>query len=123
MTLEEKCKEYQKILVDEYREGHKEETEGLTDEEVALMNPLSDFEFIVLIGNELTSINKEIVEIMQDIKYTEARMNEPNVHYQEVTECRTDIVNDNRRLQVLRNKYDSLKRILLERENKDERSR
>ena len=33
MTLEEKCKEYQKILVDEYRESHKEETEGLTDEE------------------------------------------------------------------------------------------
>ena len=42
MDFEAKKKEYQGLLVEEYRMLHKEETDGLTDEEVALMNPLSD---------------------------------------------------------------------------------
>ena len=60
MTLEEKKQQYQKILVEEYRSSHPEETEGLTDEEVTLMNPITDADFTFLIGNELNNINKEI---------------------------------------------------------------
>lgn len=81
MTLEEKKQQYQKILVEEYRSSHPEETEGLTDEEVTLMNPITDADFTFLIGNELNNINKEIVELMKDIRDTEERINTPGVHY------------------------------------------
>ena len=37
MNLEAKKKEYQKILVEEYRKSHMEETEGLSNDEIALM--------------------------------------------------------------------------------------
>lgn len=123
MTLEEKKQQYQKILVEEYRSSHPEETEGLTDEMVALMNPISDFDFTFLIGNELNNINKEIVELMKDIRDTEERINTPGVHYQEITECRSDILYDNRRIAELKRQFDELKKILLERDINDERNR
>lgn len=123
MTLEEKKKQYQQMLVQEYRSSNPEETENLTDEEVALMNPITDYEFTFLIGNELNSINREIVELMEDIKHCEDRMNTLGIHYQEVTDCRSDIVYDERRLAELRQQFDTLKKVLLERKAEDERSR
>lgn len=123
MTLEEKKKQYQQMLVQEYRSSNPEETENLTDAEVALMNPITDYEFTFLIGNELNSINREIVELMEDIKHCEDRMNTPGIHYQEVTDCRSDIVYDERRLAELRQQFDTLKKVLLERKAEDERSR
>lgn len=123
MTLEEKKRQYQKILVEEYRSSHPEETEGLTDEEVTLMNPITDADFTFLIGNELNNINKEIVELMKDIRDTEERINTPGVHYQEITECRSDILYDNRRIAELKRQFDELKKILLERDINDERNR
>lgn len=123
MTLEEKKKQYQQMLVQEYRSSNPEETENLTDAEVALMNPITDYEFTFLIGNELNSINREIVELMEDIKHCEDRMNTPGIHYQEVTDCRSDIVYDERRLAELRQQFDTLKKVLLERKMEDERSR
>lgn len=123
MTLEEKKQQYQKILVEEYRSSHPEETEGLTDEEVTLMNPITDADFTFLIGNELNNINKEIVELMKDIRDTEERINTPGVHYQEITECRNDILYDNRRIAELKRQFDELKKILLERDINDERNR
>lgn len=123
MTLEEKKKQYQKILVEEYRKTHLQETENLTDEEVAIMNPITDVEFEMFISNELQSIKLEILKLLEDIKDTEKSINDPKVHYQAKTEYRSDISCDNRKLEELRKKYDNLKRILLERENKDERSR
>ncbi len=123
MTLEEKKKQYQQMLVQEYRSSNPEETENLTDAEVALMNPITDYEFTFLIGNELNSINREIVELMEDIKHCEDRMNTPGIHYQEVTDCRSDIVYDERRLAELRQQFDTLKKVLLERKTEDERSR
>ncbi len=123
MTLEEKKKQYQQMLVQEYRSSNLEETENLTDAEVALMNPITDYEFTFLIGNELNSINREIVELMEDIKHCEDRMNTPGIHYQEVTDCRSDIVYDERRLAELRQQFDTLKKVLLERKTEDERSR
>lgn len=123
MTLEEKKKQYQQMLVQEYRSSNPEETENLTDAEVALMNPITDYEFTFLIGNELNSINREIVELMEDIKHCEDRMNTPGIHYQEVTDCRSDIVYDERKLAELRQQFDTLKKVLLERKMEDERSR
>lgn len=123
MTLEEKKKQYQQMLVQEYRSSNPEETENLTDAEVALMNPITDYEFTFLIGNELNSINREIVELMEDIKHCEDRMNTPGIHYQEVTDCRSDIVYDERKLAELRQQFDTLKKVLLERKTEDERSR
>ena len=123
MTLEEKKQQYQKILVEEYRSSHPEETEGLTDEEVTLMNPITDADFTFLIGNELNNINKEIVELMKDIRDTEERINTPGVHYQEIIECRSDILYDNRRIAELKRQFDELKKILLERDINDERNR
>ena len=42
MDFEAKKKEYQGILVEEYRMLHKEETDGLTDEEVAKIAKVID---------------------------------------------------------------------------------
>ena len=123
MNLEEKTKEYQAMLVKEYRNTHPEETENLTDEEVALMNPITSMEFEMLISNELRAINTEITDLMADIKDTENEINDPKLNYQAKTEYRSDVVNDKRKIAELRKKYDNLKRILSERENKDERSR
>ena len=49
MNLEAKKKEYQKILVEEYRKSHMEETEGLSNEEIALMGPISENDITFLI--------------------------------------------------------------------------
>ena len=123
MTLKEKNNEYQKILVDEYRNNNPEITEGLSDEEIALMNPITDYEFMVLLGNELNEINKEINELTQDIKDSEEKINNPETHYQEITECRSDIVHDKKKIMKLRCKFDNLKSILAERECNNERDR
>lgn len=123
MTLEEKWQQYQLILVDEYRKMHPEATDGLTNEDVALMNPLSDFEFTMFIQNELSSINEEMEEIKEEIEIIEKLMDEPGLHYQQKTEFRADRSDYRRKLQELEDKYASLKEFLAKRENKDERSR
>lgn len=87
------------------------------------MNPITDADFTFLIGNELNNINKEIVELMKDIRDTEERINTPGVYYQEITECRSDILYDNRRIAELKRQFDELKKILLERDINDERNR
>ena len=69
MDFEAKKKEYQGILVEEYRMLHKEETDGLTDEEVALMNPLSEADITMLIADELNKMNIRIVELVHDINF------------------------------------------------------
>ena len=130
MTLEEKKQQYQKILVEEYRSSHPEETEGLTDEEVTLMNPITDADFTFLIGNELNNINKEIVELMKDIRYSENMINTTGTRYDVKAELQNDIVYARRRnaelekkRESLQKQYDELRSIWFERENKDERSR
>ena len=73
MDFEAKKKEYQGLLVEEYRMLHKEETDGLTDEEVALMNPLSDADITMLIADELNKMNIRIVELVHDINFCDER--------------------------------------------------
>lgn len=74
MDFEAKKKEYQGILVEEYRMLHKEETDGLTDEEVALMNPLSEADITMLIADELNKMNIRIVELVHDINFCDEKM-------------------------------------------------
>ena len=91
MNLEAKKKEYQKILVEEYRKSHMEETEGLSNEEIALMCPISE--------NDITF---------------------PNTYHEEWPELRADIREANGKIEILKGKYETLKKAISER-NIDER--
>ena len=102
MDFEAKKKEYQGILVEEYRMLHKEETDGLTDEEVALMNPLSEADITMLIADELNKMNIRIVELVHDINFCDEKMKNPNTFHQEVMELRQDKIQAERELEDLR---------------------
>ena len=123
MTAEDKKAEFQKILIDEYREINQDEIGVLTDEEVAKMNPLTDYDFTMFIERELLNIKKEMDTYLKDIEICEERINDPRTHYQEITEYRNDILYDKKNLNKLREKYEELKSFLPERENEDERGR
>lgn len=122
MTLEEKQREYQQILVEEYKSSHPEEVEHLTDAEIALMNPLSNSDFLYLVSMELNKINKEIVEVLDDIEYCNDRLSERTTPSNEKPDLRRDIVNNNIKLNNLRMKFDNLKDILLERQEYERES-
>ena len=123
MDFEAKKKEYQGILVEEYRMLHKEETDGLTDEEVALMNPLSDADITMLIADELNKMNIRIVELVHDINFCDEKMKNPNTFHQEVMELRQDIIQAERELEDLRIKFDELKKVVGDRNNERGTSR
>ncbi len=130
MTLEEKKQQYQKILVEEYRSSHPEETEGLTDEEVTLMNPITDADFTFLIGNELSKIKAEIDGLLEDIQYSESMINTIGTRYDVKAELQNDIVYARRRnaelekkRESLQKQYDELRSIWFERDINDERNR
>ena len=123
MDFEAKKKEYQGILVEEYRMLHKEETDGLTDEEVALMNPLSDADITMLIADELNKMNIIIVELVHDINFCDEKMKNPNTFHQEVMELRQDKIQAERELEDLRIKFDELKKVVGDRNNERGTSR
>lgn len=123
MTLEEKKKQYQKVLNDGYRASFPDVTEGLTDDEVSLMNPMTDLDFTIFLENELFEISKEISQILEEIQFEKLQISNPGIHYQEITERRTDIINSENKAAELREKYEEIKSFLPERENEDERSR
>lgn len=109
MTFEEKKKEYQRLLIEEYKTNHKEETEHLTDEEIALMNPLNEEDITMLMINELNDINKKIVELVSEINHCEAKLNDSKTFYQEKTELRQDKINAQNKLKELKRSFDELK--------------
>lgn len=123
MDFETKKKNYQGLLVEEYRKLHKEETEGLTDEEVALMNPLSEADITMLIADELNKMNIRIVELVHDINFCDEKMKNPNTFHQEVMELRQDKIQAERELEDLRKKFDELKKVIGERNNERGTSR
>lgn len=123
MDFETKKKEYQGILVEEYRMLHKEETDGLTDEEVALMNPLSEADITMLIADELNKMNIRIVELVHDINFCDEKMKYPNTFHQEVMELRQDKIQAERELEDLRIKFDELKKVVGDRNNERGTSR
>ena len=123
MDFETKKKEYQGLLVSEYRKLHKEETEGLTDEQVALMNPLSEADITMLIADELNKMNIRIVELVHDINFCDEKMKNPTTFHQEVMELRQDKIQAERELEDLRKKFDELKKVIGERNNERGTSR
>ena len=123
MDFEAKKKEYQGILVEEYRMLHKEETDGLTDEEVALMNHLSEADITMLIADELNKMNIRIVELVHDINFCDEKMKNPNTFHQEVMELRQDKIQAERELEDLRIKFDELKKVMGDRNNERGTSR
>ena len=123
MDFEAKKKEYQGILVEEYRMLHKEETDGLTDEEVALMNPLSEADITMLIADELNKMNIRIVELVHDINFCDEKMKNPNTFHQEVMELRQDKIQAERELEDLRITFDELKKVMGDRNNERGTSR
>lgn len=123
MTLEEKKREYQKILAVEYQKCHIEETEGLTLEEVALMNPLTEFDFKVFLAHELMELTLSIDEVQAEIDYNLEKINDPKTFHQDASECRSENALLKKELEDLRKEYDELRRLIPERKNKNERSR
>lgn len=123
MDFEAKKKKYQGLLVEEYRMLHKEETDGLTDEEVALMNPLSEADITMLIADELNKMNIRIVELVHDINFCDEKMKNQNTFHQEVMELRQDKIQAERELEDLRIKFDELKKVVGDRNNERGTSR
>ena len=79
MNLEAKKKEYQKILVEEYRLNHMEETEGLSNEEIALMCPISENDITFLMSKELMEIGLSIEEQEQELN--KIKGNQMNIEF------------------------------------------
>lgn len=123
MTLEEKRNEYQKMIAMEFKKNHMEETEGLSLDEIALITPLTEFDFKVFLVNELMRINLSIADIQADIDYNLKKINNPKTFHQDVSECRIENAYLKRKIQDLRKKYEDLRKLIPEREEKDERSR
>lgn len=123
MTYEEKKKEYQDILTQEYKKSNPELTAMYTDKEINLMNPITDLDFKALVKEELRNINNKIKELEEEIDYCEKRTNDKRCHYQEIVELKADMIYTARQVDNLRNKYFNLKQILQERMNQNERSR
>ena len=121
MTLEEKKQEYQQMLAIEYKKTHMEETEGLTLDEIALMNPLSEYDFKAFLAFELLNLSMAIEEKQSDIEYNLQKINDSKTFYQDAAECRSENVVYERELKNLRKIYDDLRKFIPERENQDER--
>ena len=120
MNLEAKKKEYQKILVEEYRKSHMEETEGLSNEEIALMCPISENDITFLMSKELMEIGLSIEDQEQEIMLCTKKINDPNTYHEELPELRADIREANGKIEILKGKYETLKKAISER-NIDER--
>lgn len=120
MNEEIKKKEYQGLLVNEYRKSHLEETVNLTDDEVALMVPLKDEDIPFLIESDLLKIKTLIEEYETDIKHCTEKLNDPNTYHEELPELRADIRESSSKIVALKEKYTALKNFVNER-NIDER--
>ena len=91
MDFETKKKEYQKVLNDEYRMKHPEETEGLTDAEIELMNPITDADFDMFLFNELSAINAEIDVLCEEHDNTEQLIKDHKICYLDIAEYRSEL--------------------------------
>lgn len=120
MNEEIKKKEYQGLLVNEYRKSHLEETVNLTDDEVALMVPLRDEDIPFLVESDLLKIKTLIEEYETDIKHCTGKLNDPNTYHEELPELRADIRESSSKIFALKEKYTTLKNFINER-NIDER--
>ena len=132
--MEELVKRVQKMLVDEYRLEHPEFSD-YSDEEIALINPVSEHDIISYIALEkmelqksIRDIDKMIDSLKEDIHLSQERIDDPKTFSQDRTEVRRDMIDDNMRIVRLEDKKQKLlKRITeldnLDRQDNEKRSR
>lgn len=132
--MEELVKRVQKMLVDEYRLEHPEFSD-YSDEEIALINPVSEPDIISYIALEkmelqksIRDIDKMIDSLKEDIHLSQERIDDPKTFSQDRTEVRRDMIDDNMRIVRLEDKKQKLlKRITeldnLDRQDNEKRSR
>lgn len=132
--MEELVKRVQKMLVDEYRLEHPEFSD-YSDEEIALINPVSEPDIISYIALEkmelqksIRDIDKMIDSLKEDIHLSQERIDDPKTFSQDRTEARRDMIDDNMRIVRLEDKKQKLlKRITeldnLDRQDNEKRSR
>lgn len=123
--MEELVKRVQKMLVDEYRLEHPEFSD-YSDEEIALINPVSESDIISYIALEkmelqksIRDIDKMIDNLKEDIHLSQERIDDPKTFSQDRTEARRDIIDDNMRIVRLEDKKQKLLKRITELDNLD----
>lgn len=123
--MEELVKRVQKMLVDEYRLEHPEFSD-YSDEEIALINPVSEPDIISYIALEkmelqksIRDIDKMIDSLKEDIHLSQERIDDPKTFSQDRTEARRDMIDDNMRIVRLEDKKQKLLKKITEIDNLD----
>lgn len=123
--MEELVKRVQKMLVDEYRLEHPEFSD-YSDEEIALINPVSEPDIISYIALEkmelqksIRDIDKMIDSLKEDIHLSQERIDDPKTFSQDRTEARRDMIDDNMRIVRLEDKKQKLLKKITELDNLD----
>ena len=123
--MEELVKRVQKMLVDEYRLEHPEFSD-YSDEEIALINPVSEPDIISYIALEkmelqksIRDIDKMIDSLKEDIHLSQERIDDPKTFSQDRTEARRDMIDDNMRIVRLEDKKQKLLKRITELDNLD----
>lgn len=117
---EAKRKEYQMVLVNEYRRKNPNEAIHLTDDDIALIVPLKEEDILILIEDDLLKIRKEIAEQEYEIEFTNNKLNDSKTYSNERPGLRDDIITARRRIEELKIEYSKINKIISER-NMDER--
>ena len=117
---EAKRKEYQMVLVNEYRRKNPNETIHLTDDDIALIVPLKEEDILILIEDDLLKIRKEIAEQEYEIEFTNNKLKDSKTYSNERPDLRDDIITARRRIEELKIEYSKINKIISER-NMDER--
>lgn len=108
MTINDKKVIYQRILVDDYRLQNPEDTECLTDDEVALMCPITDMDVICLLEAEKVYVQKKIDMLNLEIEGDMEILNNPKTFHEELTEIRSDIRYERSQVEMLKQKIEEL---------------
>ena len=123
--MEELVKRVQKMLVEEYRCEHPEVSD-YSDEEIALINPVSDADIVAYIALEkmelrknISDIEKMIASLNEDIVLSQERINDPRTFNQDRTEARRDIIDDYAKITKLKEKTQKLLQKIAELDNLD----
>lgn len=97
-------REVQKILVEEYRKDHPEVAD-YSDEEIALINPVTIYDIEAYIDYQIGKLQKEI-------KYNMDIIDSPNTYYQEVTELRSENINLMREITSLVESKEQIRQVM-----------
>lgn len=125
--MEDKLRETQKYLNDDFRKENPE-IASYSDEEIAMMNPAtkediasfnyisanvtrnSSYEDFLDEEDRIAAIDEEIRELTEEIELNNARIANPMTYYQEITETRSENARlESRRLALLQERENILK--------------